>query len=79
MDWFKFVRNDVEGWSRYLIKLDKTVLSEFDFAENKVFGLNFALNDADLLTRDNYAQFTLGTADQKNPSLYADFTLRPMR
>ena len=79
VDWFKFVRNDVEGWSRYLIKLDKNVLSEFDFAENKVFGLNFALNDADLLTRDNYAQFTLGTADQKNPSLYADFTLRPMR
>ena len=77
--WFNFARNDVEGWSRYLIKLDKNTLKDFDFNSNKVIGLNFAYNDADLLTRDNFAQFTLGTADQKNPSLYADFTLRPVR
>lgn len=76
VDWFKLVRNDSEKTTRYLIVMDNTVLSNVKFAENNVIGLNFALNEGDILARDDYAQFTLGTADKKNPSMYADFTFR---
>ena len=75
VDWFKVVRNDELHITRYLISLDKSILSNLDLSEGNVFGMNLAINDADILGRENFYQFTLGTADSKNPDLYADFTL----
>ena len=75
VDWFKVIRNDDLKITRYLIRLDKSILSNIDLTEGNVMGLNIAVNDADILGRENFYQFTLGTADSKNPDYYADFTL----
>lgn len=75
VDWFKVIRNDDLKITRYLIRLDKSILSNFSMDEGNVLGLNLAINDADILGRENYYQFTLGTAESKNPDYYADFTL----
>lgn len=75
VDWFKIIRNDDLHITRYLIRLDKSIITSLDLAEGNVLGMNLAVNDADVLGRENYYQFTLGTADKKNPDDYADFTL----
>ena len=75
VDWFKMIRNDDMHFSRYLIAMDKLVLPTLKFQEGAKYGLNIALNDNDYLEREGIYQFTRGTADQKNPSLYADFEL----
>lgn len=74
VDNFKVIRNDDMCITRYLISLDKSIIGNVDISEGNAIGLNIALNDADILGRENYYQFTLGTADSKNPSEYADFT-----
>lgn len=73
VDWFKMIRNDDLHFSRYLIAMDKSVLPTVRFEDGAKYGLNIALNDNDYLAREGIYQFTLGTADSKNPSLYADF------
>ena len=75
VDWFKVVRNNDMSITRYIISIDKSLISNVDLTEGNVLGLNLAINDADILGRENFYQFTLGTADSKNPDYYADFTL----
>lgn len=75
VDWFKVVRNNDLKITRYIISLDKSILSNLNLSEGNIIGLNLAINDADILGRENFYQFTLGTADSKNPDYYADFTL----
>lgn len=79
VDWFKIIRNNDLHISRYLIKLDKSIITTLDLKEGNVLGMNMAINDADILGRENFYQFTLGTADSKNPDLYADFTLSSVK
>lgn len=74
-DWFKIIRNNDLCVTRYLMKLDKSIVPTLDLKEGYALGLNLAVNDADILGRDAYYQFTTGTADAKHPSDYADFTL----
>lgn len=75
VDWFKVVRNNDLKITRYLISIDKSIIGNLDLTEGNVLGMNLAINDADILGRENFYQFTLGTADSKNPDYYADFTL----
>ena len=73
VDWIKIVRDDAARRTKYIISLDKSIIANLNLKSGNIFGMNFALNDADMLGRDAYYQFTKGTADAKNPSLYADF------
>jgi len=75
VDWFKLIRNEDLKITRYLVKLDRSIITTLDLTEGKALGMNIAVNDADILGRENYYQFTLGTANAKNPDDYADFTL----
>ena len=72
VEFFKMIRDDDNHFSRYLIKLDKTILTNVDLGGRPI-GLNIAINDNDYLSREGYYQFTKGTADSKNPSLYKNF------
>lgn len=74
VDWFKMIRNDELHFSRYLVAMDKSVLPTATFAEGSKYGMNIGVNDNDYLMREGWYQFTNGTVDSKNPSLYADFT-----
>ena len=71
---FKMVRDDNLGVTRYLIKLDDAMISNVNINDIKTLSLNVAVNDNDYLQREGYYQFTLGTADQKAPDYYEDFT-----
>lgn len=75
-DWFKIIRNEDEMITRYLIKLDKSVISTLNLEKDFAMALNIAVNDADILGRENYYQFTEGLADAggKHPSKFAKFT-----
>jgi hypothetical protein len=72
VDFFKMIRDDNNNFTRYLIKLDKTILTNVSLG-GKPIGLNLAINDNDYLSREGFYQFTKGTADSKNPSLYKNF------
>jgi len=73
VDWFKIIRNDEMHLSRYLISLDKSILTNVEMSEGASFGLNIAINDNDYLSREAFYEFTPGTAGKKDPSCYADF------
>ena len=73
VEWLKIIRNDATCRTKYIISFDKNIISNLKLENGNVFGMNFVLNDADMLGRDAFYQFTKGTADAKNPSLYADF------
>ena len=73
VEWLKIIRNDATCRTKYIISFDKNIISNLKLENGNVFGMNFVLNDADMLGRDASYQFTKGTADAKNPSLYADF------
>ena len=75
VDWLKVIRNDEMHFSRYLISLDKSVLTNLDFKEGTCFGLNININDNDYLAREAFYEFTEGTGGKKDPSCYADFNL----
>lgn len=75
VDWFKMIHDYKQKITRYLIKLDRTVIATLDLSANATLGMNIVVNDADVLGRDGFYQFTLGTADKKNPDMYADFVL----
>ena len=75
VDWVKIVRDNDKKNTRYLVKLDNSVLENISFSEGKTIGINLVVNDADILGRDNYYEFTPGTAGTKDPSQYADFIL----
>ena len=72
VNFFKMIRDDNNNFTRYLIKLDKTVLTNVDLG-GKAIGLNIVINDNDYLSREGFYEFTKGTADTKNPSLYKNF------
>lgn len=73
VDFFKIVRNDDLHFSRYMISLDKSIISNVDLTNGNKIGFNMAINDNDYLQREGFYEFTGGTAGSKNPSLYADF------
>lgn len=71
----KIIRDDSVGVTRYLIKLPKEIISQFELAEGKEYSFNIAANDADVLLREGYVQYTNGITDSKNPSLFKRFKL----
>lgn len=79
VDWFKMVRDNENKVTRYLVKLDKTVVESLNFANGNTIGMNIAVNDADILGRDAFYEFTEGTAGVKNPDKYADFLLSDVK
>ena len=72
---FKVVRNDEYGLTRYLIAVPGEYIGQFKLSAGNRFGFNVAANDADILLREGYSQFTNGICDSKNPSLYKIFEL----
>lgn len=72
---FNMVRNDELGLARYLIKLPKENIKQVNLKQGNRFGFNIAVNDADVLLREGFSQYTSGICDSKNPSLYKTFEL----
>lgn len=74
VDFINVIRDDDKKVTRYIAAFPNSEISTLTLKEGNVFGMNIAINEADVLNRDAFYQFTKGTADSKNPSLYADFS-----
>lgn len=75
VSWSHIIRNDDKKLTRYVAAIPSSVLTDLKLASGTEFGYNVGLNDADLLYREYWYQFTNGTIDSKNPSLYETFSL----
>ena len=75
VDWFKVLRDDSQNCTRYIIKIQGNMIEKLNLSEGFTFGFNVCINDADILGREGFYQFTKGTGDMKDPDQYADFTL----
>jgi hypothetical protein len=75
VDFINVIRDNDKKVTRYIAAFPKNEIPTLDMKEGNVFGLNIAVNEGDVLARDDFYQFTKGTADTKNPSLYVDFTM----
>ena len=73
VDFINIIRDDDKMVTRYIAAFPKSEIPTLELKDGNVFGMNIAINEGDVLNRDGYYQFTSGTADSKNPSLYADF------
>ena len=55
------------------------MIENLKLEKGAAISMNIALNDADLLQRERYIQFTKGTADKKDPDNYADFVFSDVK
>lgn len=73
---FAAVRDETAKRTIYEMKFPSSFVRDLRPAEGARIALNVAVNDADLQNgRDDFIQWTPGTADSKNPSLYDSFLL----
>ena len=75
-DWVRIVRDNNNHITRYAIKMPKDELTPMNLKEGTMFGYNICANDADILERDSYIQYSGGIADKKNPSAFNTFVLK---
>lgn len=75
-DWVKIVRDSNNHVTRYAIKMPKDELAPMSLKEGTLFGYNICANDADILERESYIQYSGGIADKKNPSAFNTFVLK---
>lgn len=73
--WVNVVRSEAQHTTSYMIRLPRAEVEPLSLAELSQVGLNIVLNDADVLDRDRFYEFTGGTASSKNPGLYRTFKL----
>ncbi|WP_079908729.1 sugar-binding protein [Paenibacillus sp. 32352] len=72
---FKAVRDETAKRTIYEFKIPSAYVKDLKPGLGGKIGLNVAVNDADLQNgRDNFIQWTPGTADSKNTALYDAFT-----
>lgn len=72
---FAAVRDEAAARTRYEFKIPSAYVKDLSPALGGKLGFNVAVNDADYQNgRDNFIQWTPGTADSKNTSLYDAFT-----
>lgn len=69
------IRNDKLKITRYLMKMPGSYMKQVKLANGTKFGFNIAANDADILLREGYSQYTSGICDRKDPSKFKAFTL----
>lgn len=74
-EWFMVVRDADKNITRYITKIPRDELAPLKLAKGNKFGFNVCANDADVLERDSYIQFTSGIADGKNPGKFHTFTM----
>lgn len=74
-DCLKIIRDGDRKITRYLIKLPKAMLGKMKLEAGHEFGFNICINDADIMERDAYIQFTTGTGNKKLPADYKTFRL----
>ena len=74
-EWFMVVRDADRNITRYITKIPRDELSPLQLMKGSSFGFNICANDADVLERDSYIQFSKGIADKKNPSAFLTFTM----
>lgn len=71
---FQAVRDETTGTTFYEFQIPSAYVKDLKPEEGRYIGFNIAVNDADYQNgRDNFIQWTQGTADSKNTSLYDAF------
>lgn len=75
VDWVKIIRVPETRCTKYLIALP---VKDFDYKaleENSTINFNIAINEGDVMGRDEFFQITTGTANAKKPDDYYDYKL----
>lgn len=72
------LRNNQVFVTRYLTALSAEKLAPVRLKEGEKIGLNWAINDANALSREAWYEFTPGLASTKDPSQWQIFVLHPM-
>ena len=76
--WSRVLRDEENKNTRYFIKIPKADLAPMDFAEGTKIGLNYVINDANLVgTRESWYELTWGIGTRKDPSSYLNWELVP--
>lgn len=78
-EWMNAFDSREEKLTRYYIRIPADNLKPLDFVENKVFGFNFLVNDADFTTREKDIEYTWGISVVKDPSSWENFKLVPLQ
>lgn len=73
--YIKIIRDDNNKRTRYLVRLPQTFISAMQLKSGNIFGMNYAVHDADLTTRERMFEVTEGTIYSKNPSKYYNWRL----
>ncbi|WP_163855229.1 sugar-binding protein [Paenibacillus elgii] len=76
---FQAVRDEGARRTVYEFKIPSAYVKDLKPAPGGMIGFNVAVNDADLQNgRDDFIQWTKGTADSKNTALYDTFVFSPV-
>ncbi|RED58176.1 S-layer homology domain-containing protein [Cohnella phaseoli] len=71
---FEAIRDEAAGMTYYELMIPGAYVKDLGPALGQTIGFNVAVNDADYQNgRDNFIQWTQGTADSKSPALYDRF------
>lgn len=72
-DYMKVIRDNRYNITRYYIRLPLSEIEPTKLELNSKIGFNFGINDGDMVERERFIEYTLGTCTKKSPSLYKDF------
>jgi len=72
-EWVKIIRDNTEKVTRYYARIPLDRLAGLRPKKGQKFGFNVAINDADLVARDNQFYLTPGTGSPINPSQYLNW------
>lgn len=72
-EYMKVIRDNRYNITRYYIRLPLSEIEPTKLSLGSKVGFNYGINDGDMVERERFIEYTLGTCTKKSPSLYNDF------
>ena len=72
-EYMKVVRDNRYNITRYYVRLPLNEIEPTSLTVNSKVGFNYGINDGDMVERERFIEYTLGTCTKKSPALYDDF------
>ena len=72
-EYMKVIRDNRYNITRYYIRLPLSEIEPTMLDIDSKIGYNLGINDGDMLERERFLEYTLGTCTKKSPAMYKDF------